>query len=196
MQLYQDRRKSTRAMVTTGLFSMIAYLIMFLEFNLPFMPYFLKLDLSDVPALIVGFTYGPTLGIAVVLIKNLLQLLSTATFGIGELANFLIGSSFTGVASFCYFSRGYSHYFALAAGTVSMTFFAVLVNLGVVIPLYELVLDLPLYQIIALAGEVNPLVDGLFGYIVFVLVPFNLLKGTILSLMMNLVYHRIYPMIS
>ena len=52
----------------------------------------LKVDLSDIPALVTGLTIGPVYGIFVELIKNLVHLTRTTTFGIGEIMNVIIGS--------------------------------------------------------------------------------------------------------
>ncbi len=47
------------------------------------------MDLSDLPALIGAFAYGPAAGVLIELVKNALQLTSTATAGFGELIPFI-----------------------------------------------------------------------------------------------------------
>ena len=74
----------------TALLAAISYVLAFLEFPVPLSPSFARMDLSDLPALIGAFAFGPVTGVMIELIKNILQLLSTSTGGIGELANFLI----------------------------------------------------------------------------------------------------------
>lgn len=54
---------------------------------------YLKVDLSDIPALVTGLTVGPIYGVSVEIFKNLIHLTRTTTFGIGELMNVCIGSS-------------------------------------------------------------------------------------------------------
>lgn len=75
----------------TALLAAISYVLAFLEFPVPLSPSFARMDLSDLPALIGVFAFGPVTGVMIELIKNILQLLSTSTGGIGELANFLMG---------------------------------------------------------------------------------------------------------
>ena len=75
----------------TALLAAISYVLAFLEFPVPLSPSFARMDLSDLPALIGAFAFEPVTGVMIELIKNILQLLSTSTGGIGELANFLMG---------------------------------------------------------------------------------------------------------
>ena len=47
------------------------------------------MDLSDLPALIGAFAYGPLAGALIELVKNALQLTSTVTAGAGEFIPFI-----------------------------------------------------------------------------------------------------------
>ena len=89
-----------RKLTGTAMLSAIAYILMFLEFPIPFLiPPFIKMDFSELPALLAAFAYGPLWGVAVCLIKNLIHLLNTQTGGVGELSNFLLGAAFVFSAS-------------------------------------------------------------------------------------------------
>ena len=83
---------STRELVTVGLFSALAYVLMLLES--PGYLGFLRIEFSDVPAVLAGFGFGPVAGVFIELVKNLLSALSTKTIGAGELANFLVGCGY------------------------------------------------------------------------------------------------------
>ena len=74
-----------RYMTVTAMLSAVAFILMFLDFSVPFMPEFIKMDLSELPALIGSFAMGPACGVMICLIKNLLHLLITTTGGVGEL---------------------------------------------------------------------------------------------------------------
>ncbi len=54
---------------------------------------YLKMDFSDIPALLSGILLGPLYGVAVEIIKNVIHLAKSTTFGIGELINIGLGSS-------------------------------------------------------------------------------------------------------
>ncbi len=81
-------------MAIVGVLSAIAYILMFMEFSVPLMPVFIKMDLSDFPALIGSLAVGPVGGIIIALIKNLLHLTVTSTGGVGELSNFILNAVF------------------------------------------------------------------------------------------------------
>ena len=71
-------------------------------FSVPFMPAFIKMDLSELPALIGSFAMGPLCGVVVCLIKNVLHLFITTTGGVGELSNFILGVAFVLPAGLIY----------------------------------------------------------------------------------------------
>lgn len=77
----------------TALLSAMAYVLAFVEFPVPLSPSFARMDLSDFPALIGAFAFGPISGLLIELVKNALQLMTTSTGGIGEIANFLMGAA-------------------------------------------------------------------------------------------------------
>ena len=74
-----------RYITVTAMLSAVAFILMFLDFSVPFMPAFIKMDLSELPALIGSFAMGPLCGVIICLIKNLLHLMITSTGGVGEL---------------------------------------------------------------------------------------------------------------
>ena len=94
--------KHTRALTGTAMLAAVATILMYMEFPIPIMPGFIKMDISELPALIASFAYGPLSGIAVCLIKNLIKLPSTSTAAVGELFNFVMGALFVGVAGIVY----------------------------------------------------------------------------------------------
>ena len=133
----------------------LSFLIMLIEFPLPFMPPFLKLDFSEIPALLIAFSMGPLGAVMVELIKNLLHLLKTTSAGIGELANFIVGAFLVVPVGLVYkwnkTKKG--AYIALAVGLVSMTVFSSIFNYLVLLPLYAKVLGFPTDAVVAISGE-------------------------------------------
>ena len=88
------RRAGARNIAVTAMLSALATVLMFVSFGLPILPSYLKLDFSEMPALLASFALGPVYGAVVCLVKNLINLSATTTGGIGELCNFLIGVLF------------------------------------------------------------------------------------------------------
>ena len=85
---------NVRYITVTAMLSAVAFILMFFDFSVPFMPSFIKMDLSELPALIGAFAMGPVCGTFVCLVKNLLHLTITSTGGVGELTNFILGAAF------------------------------------------------------------------------------------------------------
>ena len=94
--------QNVRMLTMTAVLSSIAFVLAFFEFPVPLSPSFARMDLSDLPALIGTFAYGPVSGVLIELVKNALQLLTSSTSDIGELANFIMGSSFVAAAGLIY----------------------------------------------------------------------------------------------
>ena len=92
MVTQSKRNVQIRAMVVTAILAAMSYILAMMSFSVPFMPSFIKLDVSELPALIGSFSLGPVYGVLICLIKNLLGLMNSSTNGIGELSNFLLGA--------------------------------------------------------------------------------------------------------
>lgn len=191
-------RKRAHWVAKAGILTAAAVVLMYLELSLPFMPVFLMFDFSEVVVLIASFSMGPLTGILVELAKNLLHLPATHTGGVGELANFLIGSAFVGTAGLMYqrMKTRRGAFVAMACGTLAMTLLASLINRYFLIPFYIQMMGLPLPAIIGMVHEAgNTLVTDLNSLILFVFVPFNLFKGIVVSLIVALIYKRISPLL-
>ena len=88
----------THKIAVTAILSAAATVLMFLSFPIPFLiPPFIKMDFSELPALLAAFSLGPVSGVMVCLVKNLINLLFTTTSGVGELCNFLLGVAAMGL---------------------------------------------------------------------------------------------------
>ncbi len=187
------RKMSTRKMVYIGLLAAVATALMYLELPLTFlfMPPFLKLDISGVPTLIGTFMFGPAAGIFITLVKDLIHFLSSQTGGVGELSDFLIYATFSLAAGFIYrFHKSKKGaLIACLAGTAAVTIVGALTNLFLIIPFYSKIM--PIDAIVSACNAVNPMIDSINGYILFGAMPFNLIKGLIISGLTFLVYKKL-----
>lgn len=185
----------TRFIVTVAMLAAVSYILAFFEIALPIFPSFLKIDISDIPALIAAFALGPLAGVAVELFKNALQLFGTSTAGIGELANFLVGSALVGTAGIIY-KRKHTKMGAVIgclAGTLAMAVAGGILNYFVLLPTYEKFM--PLDQIIAMAHAIIPLVNSKMTLILFSVVPFNIVKGLLVFLVTLFIYKPLSPIL-
>ena len=150
----QNSTSKVRVLTGTAMLGAVAAVLMYLEFPIPIMPAFVKLDVSELPALIASFAYGPVSGILVCLIKNLIKLPSTSTAAVGELFNFVMGALFVGVAGLIY-KRNKTRKGAIVGallGALVMAGVSVPYNYFIVYPAYVVMYHLPLDAITILAG--------------------------------------------
>ena len=186
---------SVRTAAAAAMLSAMAYLLAFAEFPVPLSPSFAKMDLSDLPALIGAFAFGPGVGVLIELVKNALQLLTTSTGGVGELANFLIGAAFVAAAGFIYKRRKTKKTALIAciAASAVMGAAAALANYFILLPLFESFM--PLEQLIASFGEFLPFIKTKLDVVLFNAFPFNLLKGLVIGGVTMLTYKKLTPIL-
>lgn len=194
---YKTGYFSTSTLVKVAILSAICYVLMFLQFPIPALfPDFLKIDISDVPAILGGMALGPVAGITIELIKNILQALTnTQTGGVGELANFLIGGSFVLVTSVIYRRKKdlKGSIIALILGTIFMTAVGALANYYILIPFYTNFM--PMEAIIGMGSALNPKIVDLPTYILWMVTPFNIIKGILMSIIIVLIYKKVEPIL-
>ena len=186
---------SARTISMTAMLSTVAYLLAFAEFPVPLSPSFARMDVSDLPALIGAFAFGPFSGLLIELVKNTLQLLTTSTGGVGEIANFLMGASYVVTAGFIY-KRHKTKKTALIAcvlASVVMGVTAALANYFILLPLFENFL--PLDQLIASFAEFLPFIHTKLDVVLFNAFPFNLLKGLAVGGVTMLTYKKLTPVL-
>ena len=191
----QKRRFSVRRVTMTGVLAAIATVLMYLEFSVPFMPSFLKFDVSELPAVIAGFAFGPVEGVLVCLIKNLLKLPTTMTGGVGELANFLLGVCFVLPSALLYrFKKGRkAALIGSLIGALLMGACSIPLNYFVTYPVYTKIL--PIEAIIGMYQAIFPGVDGLLSCLIIFNAPFTFMKGVIDAAITFLIYKRISPLL-
>lgn len=172
----------------TGILSFISFVLAMIEFPVPFSPSFARMDLSDFSSFIGALVYGPFVGVGIELIKNALHVLSTSTAGIGELANFIISTSFVASALMIY-QLGQSPKMATIAclvGSLVMASVATVVNYYLLLPLFEGFM--PLDQLFASFKEWIPFIHSKWDIVTYNVFPFNLLKGMIMSFVTMILY--------
>ena len=186
---------NVRYMTMTAMLSAVAFVLMFLEFNVPFMPSFIKMDLSELPALIGAFAMGPSSGVIICLIKNLLHLLMSTTGGVGELSNFILGALFVIPAGLMYKKKKgrKSALIGSLIGAVVMAVVSVFSNYFIVYPVYTAFM--PMDTIISMYQAILPSADTLLKCLVIFNMPFTFVKGLINVIITFLIYKHISPII-
>lgn len=192
-------RSRVRMITQIAMMGAAAVVLMLFEIPLPFAPGFYEIDFSEVPVLVGCFTMGPMAGVMIELVKVLLNLLlnGTVTAGVGEAANFLIGCAFCVPAGLVYrkFHSRKGAAAGMVTGTLVMTVVGSLVNAFVLLPAYTVLMGLPLDTIVGMGTAVNPAITDVTTLVLFAVVPFNLLKGCLVSIIVFLIYKKISPIL-
>ena len=172
---------SIQKLIYTAMLAAVAGVLMSLEFSVPMMPPFYKVDFSDVPSVIAVFLMGPVSGICVEVIKLLIKLITvgTNTMYVGELANLIAAFLFVWPLWFLYQKLGVNRKAAVEALLLSIvirTACACFINANITLPLYVKAMSLPLDEVIRMVASVNPAIKDLNGFIILATIPFNVLK--------------------
>lgn len=176
--------------------------LVLMQFDIPIIAFY-KLDFSNVPVLLGAFAMGPVNGLLILLLKNLLDgLLLSQSLGIGQIADFVIVSGLILPAGLIYSKnrtlRGAIK--GMIAGTLGMALLGAVMNYYVLIPAY--CGELPPFPgffsreaILNMFSKTIPAITSLEKAMIFVTIPFNLLKGVLISVLTALLYKRVSPLL-
>ena len=186
---------TVRKLAVTAMLGAVATVLMFISFNVPLMPSFIKLDLSELPALIASFALGPLWGVCVCLIKNLINVFFSTTGGVGELSNFILGASFVFTAGMLYKHMGGRKGALLGSlcGAAAMAIISVFSNYYVVYPVYTAFM--PMDVILSMYQAINPNVKTLWDALIWFNMPFTFIKGMISVVITFLIYKKLSPLL-
>ncbi len=196
MKTKNHLRGYTRVLTVVAIMSALSIVLMMLEFSVPLVPNFLKLDVSDFPALLTSFAISPIAGVAVCLLKNVLHLFFTSTGGVGELANFLISASLVFPAGLVYrkWRTLKGAMIGSAVGALVSALICVPVNYFITYPFYSATF-LPMDTIMQLYRNILPSVDSLEEALLIFNAPFTFVKGTLCILLTFIVYKPLSPIL-
>lgn len=192
----QTTRNNIRYITVTAMLSAVAYVLMFIDFPIPFLiPSFVQMDISELPALIGAFALGPVCGVMVCLVKNLLHLFITSTGGVGEVANFLLGVVFVLPAGIIYDRRKTKKNAGKGAciGAVLMGVLSVPVNYFLTYPIYYNFM--PETVILEAYRAIAPSMKNILQCLICFNMPFTIVKGLCSTGLTMLIYKHISPIL-
>lgn len=180
----------TRKLVLLSVLTAIALLMQYLNFPLPLFPSFLKIDFSEIPALIGAFLFGPLSGVLIEFLKNTLHFLlsgsETGAVPVGQMANFTAGSLF--IITSVWISKKINGIKGMVIGTavatILMTILLTIANYFVIFPLYSYLINW------TVTGETKNVL------IFYGVAPFNLLKGILIGALFIPLYQKLFPILS
>lgn len=179
------KKYTVKTLVSIGMLSSLAFVLMLLNFPIPPFPKFLMIDFSDIPALIAALIFGPGAAILVELLKNVLDYVLTSSetgIPIGHISNFVAGVLMVLPTYYVYqklkSKKGMT--FALFIGTVMMAVLMSILNYFVFLPAYTFFLNAP-----AMSGAETR------QMIIAGILPFNIVKGLVVSIVFMLLFARL-----
>ncbi|HLQ71819.1 MAG TPA: ECF transporter S component [Bacillota bacterium] len=182
MQKKNSTSSNLVKLIVLALLGTISFVLMFLSFPLPFLPPYLKIDFSDIPALMAGLIFSPFAGIVVVGVKNILYLIIGTGEPVGVTANFLAGVMFIFPVAYLYhrYKSVKSIISGLITGTLVMAISMSILNYLVILPIYAWFMGMDemrtegAMRIAVLAG----------------ILPFNIIKGVIVGMFFVPFYNK------
>ncbi|AQW27743.1 ECF transporter S component [Clostridium perfringens] len=170
---------NTNRFIKLSLLSAIAVILMYIDFPvIPIFPW-LKIDLSDVPALMGAFAFGPLAGVIIELMKNLLILIvkGTGTAFVGEFANFLVGVALVWPAALVYKKNKTKKtaILGMVLGVLCIEVVGILANVYLLLPAYGMAMS---------KAE-------LMQYVTVGLIPFNGIKSILVCGITYALYKKV-----
>lgn len=194
------RKSKTHDLIVAAMLSAIAFILMFFDFPIPMLiPSFVKMDISDLPALLGAFSLGPWYGVVISFVKNLLHIVikGTSTACAGELGNFLMGAVFAATAGWLYKRHKNRKGAILGAvvGAVVMAVFSVPSNYFITYPAYVAFYNMPLEAILGMYQAILPAADSLVKCLIIFNMPFTLVKGLLDAVICMMIYKPLSPIL-
>ena len=191
------KNKKVRVIAGCGMLTAAAVVLQYLEFPIPIVPSFIKLDFSDLPELIGAFAYGPVAGIIIALLKNIIHMAVSQSGFVGELSNFMLGAVFAGVAGLIYKHKK-TRAGALicgVTGAAAMAAVSVFTNYFVIYPLYYSVLGFPEEAVLGMYQAILPKIKTIFSALLVFNLPFTAVKGLISVFISMIIYKPLSPVL-
>ena len=197
---HENKLFSTVNLIKMALLAVIAVILMrFGAVSLPaIFPNFLELDFSEVPAVIGILTIHPLAGFVIVILKNILKafLFQSTTAYVGELANMVVSLGYIlpltlmirRKKNFKYVSIG------LGIGVLTITIMGAVINYFITLPLYAK-LFMPMENIIEIGHVIYAGIVDKWTLILYSIIPFNLVKGTLVAIASMLIVKGLKPVI-
>ncbi|WP_010094978.1 ECF transporter S component [Ornithinibacillus scapharcae] len=173
MQQTNKQSSNLARLIILSLLGAVSLLLFFINFPLPLLPSYLKVDFSDVPAIMATLIFSPLAGVIVVAIKNVLYLAVGGGEIVGVAANFLAGALLVLPIGILYhkFKSVKSIVSGLITGTIIMAVGMGVFNYFILLPAYGLMMGWDVTH------------SFMIGTIFVGILPFNIIKGIIVGVL-------------
>jgi riboflavin transporter FmnP len=172
-----------RLLIIISILSSLSFILMLIKFPIPFLPPYLTVDFSDIPAFIGFMLFGGMAGALIIILKIIIYGLLAASEPIGPIANMLASFSLLLPIYFVYMRKPSkkSLIIGFILGTLALTIMLAVLNYFILLPMYGLIIDQ------------TDIVNNLRVVITAGIIPFNLVKGILFSLVAYIIYIKLLP---
>ena len=189
------QKTNLRRMTLSAMMGAIAFVLIFVNFGVPFLSPVAEFDLSALPELIGGFILGPVGAVMIIVVKLGLKLAiqGTESMYTGEIQNFLLSVAYV-LPAVLYYRRHRTKKGAavgLAIGAVTSVVVAIFTNLYIIFPFYIKLYGMDWDGIVAMFSAVNPWIKDIPTMVAFSVVPFNLISRTITAVLAFVTYKKL-----
>ena len=191
----KTRSEKIKKYSTIAIFSGLSVLLYYLR--IPFIFPFLKLQLSSLPAYIIGFLLGPASGVMVVMIRTAICIPFTHSMCVGELADLCIGVAATLTSSIVYLKHKTKGRAAISLlfASIAWVITAILANIVLLLPFYiKLMFNDNLAGFVSMLASSVPAINEnnyMLMYVLIGVIPFNLIMTVVSSIVTFIVYKSI-----
>ena len=185
MQTKLKNRFTAKRLALMAVFVALSYAVSLLEIPLPlFGASFLKLDFGNVFIVLIAFLLGPVEGVLVCLMKEGLRCLTSTSMCAGDLANFLVTSSYLLLPSILYQYRRTlkTVIITLSVSCLIATAVALTANRVLIFPTYAYLMGGHIFGMT---------VSEAFAALWIGLLLFNLIKTVAVGILTMLLYKRL-----
>ena len=197
----ENNRLNVKQMSMVGIMSAITVILYyFVKFNLPFFPPWLDIQVSELPALITGFAYGPFAGCLVIIVRFFIKLPGSITAGVGELADLILSISVVLVSSLIYRKHKTlkGALVATGIGVVVGVVVSCFLNWLVLIPAYIYLAGFPIDALVGMLSYMPFEVtreNFMLAYVLVGALPFNLVRFILVYALTFVLYKRVHKLL-
>ena len=185
----------TKEITFIGLMGALSAVIMQFRFPIPFMPPFMDFDFAGAVEMIGGFMFGPVAAVFIAIVKILLKMVMTgsSSFVTGEVQNVMLSCAYVVPAALIYSRKKTKKnaVIGMVVGTLAAVVTAVLTNVYMIIPFYANLANMTVDDIVAMCTAVNPAMKNVVTMVAFGIIPFNLIKYGVSSVVALVLYKHL-----
>ncbi|MDY2735344.1 ECF transporter S component [Intestinibacter sp.] len=188
-------KTNVQKLTIAAIMGTISFILIYLGFSIPILSAFAELDLSALPELIGGFILGPVGAVEIIVIKLVLKLAfdGTTSAFTGELQNLILSLAYV-LPSVIYYQKHKTKKGAIIGiliGSILSIIIAIFTNIYLIFPAFMYLYGMNWDIIIETCSKINPYIKDIPTFVIFSVIPFNIVSRAITSVLTFLIYKRL-----